>query len=139
MVRLEGAGGGTGSRPVARRPVPRPRSSVEEPRRHVTPVRRPLPVPVRWVVLAAGGAAFAGVAELVPGQLPFVAVALWAVAALTVPSPRHLAMDGVALGLVVSLVVAVRDAPVPFALTAVLVLVGARPDVNPSCRRPPPA
>jgi hypothetical protein len=98
---------------------------VEEPRRHAAPVRRPLPPAVRWVVLAAGGAAFAGVSELVPGLLPFVAVALWAVAALTVPCPRHLAVDGVALGLVVGLVVAVRHAPVPFALTTVLVLVGA--------------
>ena len=73
------------------------------------PVRRPLPLPVRWVVLAAGGAAFAGVSELMPGLLPFVAVALWVVAALTVPCPRHLAVDGAALGLVVGVVVAVRQ------------------------------
>jgi hypothetical protein len=77
------------------------------------------------VAIAAGGVAFAGVAEVVPGQLPFVAVMLWVLAAMTVPCPRHLGVDGLALGLVVGFVVALRDAPVPFAPTAVLVLVGA--------------
>jgi hypothetical protein len=61
----------------------------------------------------------------VPGQLTVVAAGLWAIAALTVPRPRYLALDALALGAVVGLAIAVRGEPVPFAPTAALVLAGA--------------
>jgi hypothetical protein len=65
------------------------------------------------------------VAVGVPAHLTAAAVALWPVAALSVPRPLHLAVDTVALGGVVGLVIAMRGEPVPFATTAVLVLIGA--------------
>jgi hypothetical protein len=93
--------------------------------RHRGPARRALPLRWRWAVLAASGAGFAAVASAAPAQLPAAALALWPVAALTVPRPRDLAVDTAALGGVVGLVVAVSGAAAPFAVTSVLVLVGA--------------
>jgi len=65
------------------------------------------------------------VAVAIPAQLPLAAVALWSVAALAVPRPLYLAVDALALGGVVGLVIAIRGEPVPVALTTVLVLIGA--------------
>ena len=76
-------------------------------------------------MLGTGGAAYAAVAVAVPAQLPVAAVSLWPVAALAVPRPLHLAVDAVSLGGVVGLLIAIRGEPVPFAMTAVLVLIGA--------------
>jgi hypothetical protein len=76
-------------------------------------------------MLAASGVAFAAVAFAAPEHLPAAALALWPVAAMAVPRPLYLAVDAAALGVVVGLVVALSGATVPFAVTSVLVLVGA--------------
>ena len=78
----------------------------------------------RWAALGGAGVVFAAVAQLQPEWLAFVTVALWLVAALTVPRPVHLAVDAVAIGLLVAVAVAVGGVAAPFAPTAVLVLVG---------------